>query len=49
MAPAAAMLTFAIIGGNTLPWQGSMNSKMLLAPALAITLPYLLDGLASTV
>lgn len=49
VAPAAAMLTFAIIGGNTLPWQGSMNSKMLLAPALAITLPYLLDGLASTV
>ena len=49
MAPAAAMLTFASIGGNTLPWQGSMNSKMLLAPALAITLPYLLDGLASTV
>jgi hypothetical protein len=49
VAPAAAMLTLAVIGGSTLPWQPSVNSKFMLAPLIAITVPYLLDGLASTI
>lgn len=47
-APAAAMLTLAIIGGNaTLPWQSDINGKLLIAPIIAITVPYILDFLAS--
>lgn len=47
LAPATAMLTLAIIGGNaTLPWESDLNIKLLIAPLLAITVPYLLDGMA---
>jgi hypothetical protein len=47
VAPAAAMLTFAIIGGSaTLPWQSDLNGKLLIAPILAVAVPYALDGLA---
>jgi hypothetical protein len=49
VAPAAAMLTLAIVGGSTLPWQPSMNSKLMLTPLITIAVPYLLDGLASTI
>ena len=44
------MLTLAIIGGSaTLPWESDINGKLLIAPMVAITVPYLLDGLASTI
>lgn len=49
VAPAAAMLTIAIIGGNTLTWKPAMNSNLMLGPLIAITVPYLLDGLASNI
>lgn len=50
MAPAAVMLTLAIIGGSaTLPWQSDINAKLLIAPIAALTVPYLLDTLASSV
>jgi hypothetical protein len=50
VAPAAAMLTLAIIGGSaTIPWQSDINGKLLVAPVVAIALPYLLDGLASNI
>ena len=44
------MLTLAIIGGSaTLPWQSDINGKLLIAPIIAITVPYLLDGMASNI
>ena len=44
------MLTLAIIGGSaTLPWESDINGKLLVAPMIAITVPYMLDGLASTI
>ena len=44
------MLTFAIIGGSaTLPWKSDIDGRLLIAPMMAITVPYLLDGLASTI
>ena len=44
------MITMAIIGGSaTLPWESDINGKLLIAPMIAITVPYMLDGLASTV
>lgn len=50
IAPAAAMLTLAIIGGSaSLPFQPINQSKFLVAPIIAITVPYFLDGLASTI
>lgn len=50
LAPAAAMLTLAIIGGSaTLPWPSVMNEKLLIAPVIAVTVPFLLDGLASVI
>lgn len=52
IAPAAAMLTIAIVGGSTmkaLPFQPAVNSKFMLTPVIAIAVPYLLDGLASTI
>lgn len=49
VAPAAAILTLAIIGGTNLPWKTDINSKLLIAPAIAITVPYLLDGLAEVI
>ncbi len=50
LAPSLAMLTFAIIGGTaTLPWPSDINAKLLLAPLLAISVPYALDSLASTI
>ena len=50
LAPATAMLTLAIIGGSaTLPWESDLNGKLLIAPIVAITVPYLLDGLACSI
>lgn len=44
------MLTLAIIGGSaSLPWESDLNGKLLVAPIIAITVPYLLDSLASTI
>jgi hypothetical protein len=44
------MLTLAIIGGSaSLPWESDLNGKLLIAPMVAIAVPYLLDGLASTI
>ena len=44
------MLTLAIIGGSaTLPWESDINGQLLIAPMIAITVPYLLDGMASVV
>ena len=50
LAPATAMLTLAIIGGSaTLPWKSDIDGKLLIAPMVALTVPYVLDGLASVV
>jgi len=50
MAPAAAMLTIAIIGGtSTIPFSSDMSAKLLLGPLVAISVPFVLDGLASTI
>jgi hypothetical protein len=50
LAPAAAMLTFAIIGGTaTLPWKTDLNFKAVLAPLIAVTVPFVLDNLALTI
>lgn len=50
VAPAAAMLTIAIIGGgSSLPWKPAMTSNYLIGPLIAITVPYLLDGIASNI
>lgn len=50
MAPAAVMLTLAIIGGSaSLPWSSDINGKLLIAPIVAITVPYILDGVAANV
>jgi hypothetical protein len=50
VAPAAAMLTLAIIGGSaTLPFPSDLNAKLLIAPLIAISVPYALDGVASTI
>lgn len=50
LAPATAMLTLAIIGGSaTLPWESDINGSLLIAPMMAITVPYMLDYLASSV
>jgi hypothetical protein len=47
LAPTAAMLTFAIIGGTaTLPWKTDLNIKALLTPLIAVTVPFVLDTLA---
>lgn len=50
MAPAAAMLTLAIMGGtSTFPWQhNSVNMKTLMAPLLAATVPYFMETLANS-
>lgn len=49
IAPAAAMLTLAIVGGPTLPFTPAVNSKFMMSPIIAVAIPYLLDGLASTI
>jgi hypothetical protein len=50
VASTAAMLTLAIIGGSaTLPWPSVINGKLLIAPVVALAVPYLLDGLATTI
>ena len=49
VAPAAAMLTLAIIGGSaSLPWKSAIDTKLLITPAMAITIPYCLDAMASS-
>lgn len=43
LSPAFAMLTWAIIGGNsTLPWKGGPDIKSLIIPFVAFTVPYML-------
>jgi len=50
LAPSLAMLTLAIIGGSaTLPWKSDINIKLLIAPLMAISVPFMLDGLAATI
>jgi hypothetical protein len=50
VAPSMAMLTFAIIGGSaTLPWKSDLNAKLLFVPLMAISVPYALDSLASSI
>jgi len=50
LSPAFAMLTWAIIGGNsTLPWKGGMDIKSLIIPIVAFTVPYMLDNMAETI
>ena len=47
LSPAFAMLTWAIIGGNTsIPWKGWLDAKTILIPILAFTVPYMLDSMA---
>ena len=49
VAPAAAMLTLAIIGGSaSLPWKSDLDEKLLIAPIMAIVVPYCLDSMASS-
>jgi hypothetical protein len=49
IAPAAAMLTLAVIGGKTFSLKPAANANLLIGPLMAITIPYLLDGLASSI
>jgi hypothetical protein len=49
VAPAAAMLTLALVGGPTLPFSPAINSKFMMSPMIAVAIPYLLDGLARTI
>jgi hypothetical protein len=49
VAPAAAMLTLAITGGSVLPFTPAVSNKIMVTPFIAIAVPYLLDGLASTI
>jgi len=49
VAPAAAMLTLAIIGGSaSLPWKSDIDEKLLIAPIMAFLVPYCLDSVASS-
>lgn len=47
LSPAFTILTWAIIGGSsTLPWSGGIDIKSFMIPAIAFTVPYLLDYVA---
>lgn len=47
LSPGFAMLTWAIIGGNSAsPWKGGIDIKTILIPILAFTVPYMLDSMA---
>jgi len=49
--PATAMLTMAIVKGNSpIPFPiADFNLKLLLAPTIAFTVPFVLDNLAEMV
>ena len=50
MAPSAFILTLAIISGSaTLPWKSVINGQLLITPIIALTIPFVLEGLASTI
>lgn len=50
LSPAFAMLTWAIIGGNSkIPFQKGMDIKSLLIPIVAFTVPYMLDSMAESI
>ena len=50
LTPAFAMLSWAIIGGNsTLPWKGGIDIKSLIIPLVAFTVPYMLDSMAENI
>lgn len=50
LAPAALMLTLAIIGGtSTLPWKPDLTITSIMPAVGAIAIPYILDGMAETV
>jgi hypothetical protein len=47
VAPAALMLTLAIMGGMTnIPWKGAMTTKNLVTSAAIVAVPFLLDSMA---
>lgn len=47
ISPAFAMLTWAIIGGNSnLPWNGGVDPTAFLVPIIAFTVPYILESMA---
>ena len=47
MAPAAAMITFAIMGStSTLPWKSDLNLQALIPSMMVVVVPFLLDSLA---
>lgn len=50
LSPGFALLTWAIIGGNsTIPWKSGIDIKSLLIPVVAFTVPYLLDSMAENI
>lgn len=47
LSPAFAMLTWAVIGGNSkIPFQKGMDIKSFIIPIVAFTVPYMLDSMA---
>jgi hypothetical protein len=47
--PAAALLTLAIIGGNaSIPFKPTLDIKAIIAPIIAVTVPYVLDNMAES-
>lgn len=50
VAPAALMLTLAIMGGmSNIPWEGAMTTKNLITSAAIVVVPFMLDSMAETV
>jgi len=50
VAPAALMLTLAIMGGmSNIPWKGAMTTKNLITSAAIVVVPFMLDLMAETV
>lgn len=50
VAPAALMLTLAIMGGmSNIPWKGAMTTKNLITSAAIVVVPFMLDSMAETV
>ena len=50
MAPAAAMISFAIMGGTaTLPWKTDLNINSFIPALVVMVVPYLLDSLAESI
>jgi hypothetical protein len=47
MAPAAAMMTFAIMGNsNKLPWKTDLNLNAFIPAMMAVAVPFILDSMA---